>query len=126
MTLASQIAHRREELGISQAEVARLVGVSAASLSRWESGAAIPSSGNLKALSTVLRTTVSALYSSEGVPTQLDVATLADAIHCMEQTLGRSFQSLPYNQKAKLLGYVYARGGHVTDQEAKGLVALLQ
>ncbi|MBN8712493.1 MAG: helix-turn-helix domain-containing protein [Xanthomonadales bacterium] len=111
---------------MSQAEVARRVGVSAASLSRWEAGAGVPSSGNLEALAATLRTTVSALYSSTGVLAPLDVATLADSINCMEQSLGNSFQSLPYNQKAKLLGYVYARGGQVTDQEAKALVALLQ
>ena len=38
MTLNSNLKDRRKELGLSQAEVAKIVGVSESTISRWETG----------------------------------------------------------------------------------------
>lgn len=48
------ISVRREEVGLSQAELATRVGVSQQTVSRWESGVAIPQSERVVSLAKVL------------------------------------------------------------------------
>jgi transcriptional regulator with XRE-family HTH domain len=48
------VGHRREELGLSQGELAERVGVSQQTISRWESGLAIPQPERVLALAEVL------------------------------------------------------------------------
>lgn len=46
MIPASSLAYRRRALGLSQAEVAKRVGVNESTVSRWESGEQMPSFAN--------------------------------------------------------------------------------
>ena len=124
-TLAERIAARREELGLSQAELARAIGVSGATLSRWESGDSGPSRKNLESLAFALRTTSGALYSDSAPSVKLDPETLAKALQSLEQALGNTFTTLPPLQRAKLLSFVYATGGSIDALEASALLSLV-
>ena len=111
---------------MSQADVARVAGVSRATLSRWESGSGAPSRRHLDALSTALQTTASALYASAETPATLNSALLGATIECLEGALGTSFSLLTASQRARLMGFVYAKGGHITGPEAQALIGLLR
>lgn len=52
--LQTFIKERREAKGISQSELARLVGLSRQAVSLWESGSRIPSLDSLEAVANVL------------------------------------------------------------------------
>ncbi len=53
MKLAEKLVCLRKEKGLSQSELAEMVNVSRQAISRWETGAAIPSTENLKYLGTL-------------------------------------------------------------------------
>ena len=124
-SVAANIVKRREALGLSQAELARVIGVSGATLSRWESGITRPARNNLEQLATALCTTPASLHetSSHGQP--IDAATLALALANLETVLGRRFTSLPALQRAKLLAFAYSRPGAIDVTEANALMGLL-
>jgi repressor LexA len=122
---ASNIIQRREALGLNQAELAQIVGVSKATLSRWESGQLGPSRANLDALAAALRTTTSALHESAGESRALDAALLASALESLELALGKRFATLPVETRAKLIAFVYAKGGRVPESEAVALAELV-
>ena len=50
MTLGKRIMQLRKRLGLTQEQLAERVGVSAQAVSKWETGAADPSTANLLAL----------------------------------------------------------------------------
>lgn len=52
--IAETVKIRREELGLDQAELGRRVGVGQQTVSRWESGRAVPRPDRLPALAEVL------------------------------------------------------------------------
>ena len=59
------IRQLRERLGMSMYELAEKMGVSVATVSRWETGEAVPVTGRLGALSDVLHCTIDELYGRE-------------------------------------------------------------
>ena len=124
-SIAANITKRREQLGIAQSELARLVGVSAATMSRWESGASGPSRGNLDRLAAALQTTPSSIHGPSDCAAEIDVATLARGLDSLELALGKRFSSLSSVQKAKMLAFVYSRGGEITAGEARALAELV-
>lgn len=123
--IAANITKRREELGIAQADLARLAGVSAATMSRWESGASVPTQNNLGRLATALKTTASWIHGDSERPADIDADLLALAIERLEQALGDRFAGLSASQKAKLLVYVYSRKAQVTPADAVALFGLV-
>ena len=50
MQLAEKLVYLRKEKGLSQLQLAELMNVSRQAISRWETGAAVPSAENLKYL----------------------------------------------------------------------------
>ena len=52
--IGESIKIRREELGLDQLELGRLVGVGQQTVSRWETGAAVPKANRLPVLAEVL------------------------------------------------------------------------
>lgn len=63
MSLATKLVTLRKEKGLTQMELAERLNVSRQAISRWEVGAAVPSTENLKVLSELYETTVDYLLS---------------------------------------------------------------
>lgn len=68
MNLGENIKRRREELKLSQEYVADRLGVSRQAVSKWETGRAEPTAGNLIALAQVLEISLAELTQSGQVP----------------------------------------------------------
>jgi len=60
------IAQRRKQLGLSQEELAGRIGVTRQAVSKWESGAALPSVDNMVELSKILNASVDELLQLDG------------------------------------------------------------
>ena len=59
------IRQLRERLGMSMAELAEKMGVTVATVSRWETGEALPVTSRLGAVADALHCTIDALYGRE-------------------------------------------------------------
>ena len=68
MTLPEKLLHYRKEAGLSQLELAERLDVSRQAVSRWESGAAVPSTENLKFLSGLYGVSVDFLLDDGAEP----------------------------------------------------------
>ena len=68
MTLPEKLLHYRKEAGLSQLELAERLDVSRQAVSRWESGAAVPSTENLKFLSGLYGVSVDVLLDDSAEP----------------------------------------------------------
>jgi len=66
-----RFSDRRKELGLTQAETARAVGVSRVSISQWEKGDTSPKGKNLHALAKVLNCDPNWLLTGQGSPDPL-------------------------------------------------------
>lgn len=62
------IRQLRERLGMSMYELAEKMGVSVATVSRWETGEAVPITARLSALADVLHCTIDELFGRTGPP----------------------------------------------------------
>ncbi|MDO6525421.1 LexA family transcriptional regulator [Motilimonas sp. 1_MG-2023] len=64
----NKFAERRKELGLTQAETARAVGVSRVSIGQWEKGETSPKGENLHSLAKVLKCDPGWLLNGQGSP----------------------------------------------------------
>ena len=62
------IRQLRERLGMSMYELAQKMGVSVATVSRWETGEAVPITARLSTLADVLHCTIDELFGRTGPP----------------------------------------------------------
>ena len=62
------IRQLRERLGMSMYELAEKMGVSVATVSRWETGEAVPITARLSTLADVLHCTIDELFGRTGPP----------------------------------------------------------
>ncbi len=53
-TLGQELRRLREERGVSQAHIGRMIGINPTDISRWESGARLPRMRNVARLAAVL------------------------------------------------------------------------
>ncbi len=58
------ILTKRKKIGITQSELARLLGVTQANISAWENGTALPSASKLPELAKALNCTIDELYEN--------------------------------------------------------------
>ena len=65
VTLTENIKNKRKESGLTQRELADLLGISDKTVSRWESGVQVPDAMILPDIARIFHTTVSALYGEE-------------------------------------------------------------
>lgn len=65
--IGAGIARRRKQLGLSQEELAKQLGVTRQAVSKWESGSALPSVDNIVELAQALSVTVDELLQLEAV-----------------------------------------------------------
>ena len=112
MTLETgdRIRVRRSELRLSQAFVAKSVGVSRAAVSQWELGAVQVLGKNLVKLAAVLKTTPQWLMGQRENEGQLEInpARLARALELLDQLPGKQLSNLSCQKRAKILAYLYA------------------
>ena len=74
MTVGERIILKREELGLSQRELAEKIGVNQATLSKWESDRMAPRSKNLQALADALKVTPAYITLGDTTPKPVQVA----------------------------------------------------
>ena len=65
MSLAEKLVSLRKQKGLTQMDLAEQLNVSRQAISRWEVGAAIPSTENLRVLSELYETSVDYLLNDE-------------------------------------------------------------
>ena len=65
MTLATKLVSLRKQKGLTQMELAEKLNVSRQAISRWEVGAAVPSTDNLKILGDLYEVPVDYLLNEE-------------------------------------------------------------
>ena len=83
--LAENIAKRRKELGLTQAQVAERISMEKESLSRMEAGKITPSLHRLEKIATALDCPIADLLRDTSPDTQTQAKTLADLIRPLPQ-----------------------------------------
>lgn len=78
MSLATNLANLRKQHNLTQMELAEKLNVSRQAISRWEVGAAVPSTDNLKTLSVLYKVSVDDILKGEtaSVPQSSDLSDL--------------------------------------------------
>jgi transcriptional regulator with XRE-family HTH domain len=127
ITITSRLKQKREALGISQAELARRMTVSRASVSIWESGGNI-SQDNIVKLAKILRVTPEWLQYGVESMAEVNVPVLEQCLLISENVIKKQKANLPNEQFAKLVAYLYAdanRGLDVDDSRVSDLIKML-
>lgn len=75
-SLCDKVRVLREQLGFTQAELGRQLGVTRSSVNGWETGIAVPSTALIIELSKIFRVTTDYLLGVEGTRT-IDASTLS-------------------------------------------------
>lgn len=81
------IRQLRERLGMSMAELAEKMGVTVATVSRWETGEALPVTSRLGALADALHCTIDALYGRGGHPDIPDASQFLYPVYLNEEEI---------------------------------------
>ena len=86
--LGQYIAKRRKYMGLTQEELAEMVGVSKSAIAKWETNRGIPDRDNLKMLAVVINTPVDEFYrmisKSNSVNVSQDINITGDVISALE------------------------------------------
>lgn len=110
-TTGSEIARLRRKKGLTQIQLAQLVGVTDRAVSRWETGAGMPDAAVLTALADALSTTVDALLAlPEMKASQADAPTQASA-----GTRTKPSASMPPRTGSKDISFVPAPEAALAD-----------
>ena len=86
--LGQYIAKRRKYMGLTQEELAEMVGVSKSAIAKWETNRGLPDRDNLKILAVVINTSVDELYrmisKSNSINDSKDINITGDVISALE------------------------------------------
>jgi transcriptional regulator with XRE-family HTH domain len=114
--LGRSLQERREELGVGQAELAKLVGVTQQTISRWENGEVVPPPKRLTRLATALSLDLDRLLGYAGY--------LSNSPTLSRSQLLKSFYDLiPDLSEEELLVAVESAWGEIRRRLAAGQVA---
>lgn len=91
MNLSEKLILLRKEKGVSQAELAELMNVSRQAISRWETGAAVPSAENLKYLRNLYNVSLDYLFN--------DAADEPDENEKVIEEIENEIASIPGDEK---------------------------
>ena len=124
--VGAQIRARRTALRLSQEELGHRVGVTQGAVNQWEAGAANITLENLVKVAAVLGVDPAALLGEQpAADPNVSEEILTLALSSVASALSAKFFALPAAQQAKLLAYVYRKGGSVSPAEALALYALV-
>lgn len=103
MHISDRIVTRRRELGVSQRALASVIGVSAVSVMKWESGQSQPRGKNLFALAGALKCSPTWLLfgDEDQMPTSAD--QLPIELDEQQKALLDLFSQLPDSEKPKII-----------------------
>ena len=118
------IKEKRKELGLSQADLARSMGLTQGAISHWEVNERRPKLEEISKLCSILKTDFNSFNVHEPyfLPT-LNVELLANAIEKLETALETKYKTLTSEQKAKLISHIYSSENEISNKE---ILALLQ
>ncbi len=125
--LSSRIKKARVKSGISQAELARRMDISRASVSIWESGGNV-SQENILKLSNLLRVTPEWLQYDVSARPEVDVEMLKDCLVKTELMSKKLNVDLNEDQQARLAAYLYTeelRGAEPDEKRVSDLIRIL-
>lgn len=125
--LSSRIKKARVKAGISQAELARRMAISRASVSIWESGGNV-SQENILKLSSLLRVTPEWLQYDVSARPEVDVEMLKDCLIKTELMSKKLNVDLNQDQQARLAAYLYTeelRGAEPDEKRVSDLIRIL-
>jgi len=125
--LSSRIKKARVKAGISQAELARRMDISRASVSIWESGGNV-SQENILKLSNLLRVTPEWLQYDVSARPEVDVEMLKDCLVKTELMSKKLNVDLNEDQQARLAAYLYTeelRGAEPDEKRVSDLIRIL-
>jgi transcriptional regulator with XRE-family HTH domain len=123
-SLSQRIKQARLKAGISQAELARRMNISRASVSIWESGGNV-SQDNIVRLSKLLRVTPEWLQYEVGARPEVDIAILKDCLVKVDKVSEKMKQKLSRDQYARITAYLYTdelRGSTLDDKKIADLI----
>ena len=83
MSIGERISKLRQEVGLSQYELAKVIGVSRQAVSKWENDQTAPDTINLIRLSNILNTEVE--YLASGKKPEYTHPVIVDKIHTVEK-----------------------------------------
>ena len=106
-SLSQRITQARLKAGITQAELARRMNISRASVSIWESGGNV-SQENILRLAKLLRVTPEWLQYEVGAKPEVDVAILKDCLVKAEKVAEKNKIKLTREQHARVSAYLYS------------------
>lgn len=125
--LSSRIKSARMKSGISQAELARRMDISRASVSIWESGGNV-SQENIIKLSGLLKVTPEWLQYDVSAKPEVDVEMLKNCLIKTEFVSKKLNVGLNQDQQARLAAYLYTeelRGAEPDDKRISDLISIL-
>lgn len=102
--LGGRIKRKREVLGMSLGEVARLAGISSSALSQIENAKSFPSIVTLKAVANVLHTTVGELVGENEVITRIPLVRHTEKIFVERNDTGAELYLLTHREQGKQMG----------------------
>ena len=106
MLIHDRIASRRRDIGLSQVALAKKIGVSGTSVSKWESGLNQPKGRYLNDLATALGVTVDWLLTGDGETAGLSAPEVMSGYHNVEPAV------IPQGSRVPVLSYVQAGHWH--------------
>jgi len=125
--LSSRIKKARIKAGISQAELARRMDISRASVSIWESGGNV-SQDNIIKLASILKVTPEWLQYDVSARPEVDVEMLKECLVKTEHMSRKLGVNLNQDQQARLAAYLYTeelRGSEPDEKRISDLIRIL-
>ena len=125
--LSGRIKKARIKAGISQAELARRMNISRASVSIWESGGNV-SQDNIIKLASLLKVTPEWLQYDVSARPEVDVEMLKNCLVKTEHMSKKLSVDLNQDQQARLAAYLYTeelRGSEPDEKRVSDLIRIL-
>lgn len=123
--LSQRIKQARLKAGISQAELARRMSISRASVSIWESGGNV-SQENIIKLSKLLHVTPEWLQYEVSARPEVDVELLKECLMKSEQVAHKHRVELNTDQQARLAAYLYTEELRGLEPDEKRIIDLMR
>lgn len=97
------IAHKRKEKGLTQAQLAEMLGITDKAVSKWETSRSFPDAGIVPELCAILGITANELYAGEEINGE-------NIIHKTEENLISALGSLDRNEKRFRISFILGMG----------------